>query len=236
MLKDAPIIEVALIDGATTPGGPVEHVDLPVVDPIVTLDGFLFYDQDTSDLLDTYEEGDKELGDPDAALDDVNISNKGAALKDNQFDAGEGLALNFHEDVAGVRFIVQGGTGSPGGTLTLKMAAYDDGELVGDVQEQSFILPKGNALQDVTFDIGEEFDRLILIHEVTDENGEPVDNGWRLPEIYAFTFADIPDIEGTITVEATDGDDDTAQDTFAFSIDGSDEDVPPPSEADMLIS
>ncbi|APE30133.1 hypothetical protein BOX17_03700 [Halomonas aestuarii] len=224
VLIDAPIIEEALIEDTTTPGGPVEEINLPEAPdtPIVTLDGFIFTSQNTSDLLGTYLAGDKEVGDPEAASDDINISNKGAALKDQQFDPGEGLALNFHEDVAGVRFIVDGGTGSPGGFLTLKMAAYDGGTQVG-YSEETFLLPKGNALQEVVFDEGVEFDQLILIHEVTDSptgGGEPLDNGWRLPEIYAFTFADIPDIQGTVTVEATDGDFDEVADTFAYFIDG----------------
>ncbi|MDN3557044.1 hypothetical protein [Halomonas maura] len=34
-------------------------------------------------------------------------------------------------------------------------------------------------------------------------------------------IADIPDIQGTVTVEATDGDDDAVADTFAYFIDGS---------------
>ncbi|MDX1450585.1 MAG: DUF5801 repeats-in-toxin domain-containing protein, partial [Acidimicrobiia bacterium] len=191
VLIDAPIVELALIEDTTTPGGPVEEIDLPDAPdtPIVTLDGFIFTSQDTSDLLGTYLAGDKEVGDPgitaqEAGSDDINISNKGAALDDQQFDPGEGLALNFHEDVAGVRFIVDGGTGSPGGDLTLKMAAYDDGTPVGTLQEVTFTLPKGNAVQEVVFDVGVEFDQLILIHEVTDpDTGEPLNNGWRLPEI-----------------------------------------------------
>ncbi|MEQ6916741.1 DUF5801 repeats-in-toxin domain-containing protein [Halomonas aquatica] len=228
VLQDKPILELALIEDTTTPGGPVEHIDLPEGDPIVTLDGFLFTDpNDTSDLMTTYEDGDKDLSrDPsltaqELAADDINISNKGGALKDQQFDAGEGLALLFNDGVAGVRFIVDGGTGSPGSMLTIKMAGYDEsGNPVRDkdgnfVTEVTFPLPKGNALQEVVFEAeeGEEISQLILIHDATD-------NGFRIPEIYAFTFADIPDIEGTVTVEATDGDFDEAADTFAFFIDG----------------
>ncbi|MDR5868476.1 DUF5801 repeats-in-toxin domain-containing protein, partial [Halomonas koreensis] len=222
VLKDAPLIEVALIEDTTTPGGPVEEVDLPEGNPIVTLDGFLFESQDTGNLRQTYLDGDlEEPEDADAELDDINISNKGAALFDNQFDAGEGLALNFNEGVAGARFIVQGGTGSPGSTLTIKMAAYDaEGNIVKDadgneVREVSFTLPKGNASQEVVFEAaaGEEIHQLILIHDAED-------NGFRIPEIFAFTYADIPDIEGTVNVETSDGDDDVATDSFDFSIDG----------------
>ncbi|WP_346061145.1 DUF5801 repeats-in-toxin domain-containing protein, partial [Halomonas salifodinae] len=220
VLIDRPLVEEALIEDTTTPGGPVEEIDLPEspADPIVTLDGFLFTDpNDTANLRQTYLDGDKEIGDPDAALDDINISNKGAALADNQFDFGEGLALNFMEGVAGVRFIVQGGTGSPGADLTLKMAGYKDGNFVS-FSEVTFTLPKGNAVQEVEFVPEGEVDQIILIHDATD-------NGFRIPEIVAFTFADIPDIEGTVTVEATDGDDDAVGDTFAFSIDGNDDGV-----------
>ncbi|MDN3558229.1 DUF5801 repeats-in-toxin domain-containing protein, partial [Halomonas maura] len=211
VLIDRPIVEVALIEDTTTPGGPVEEFDLPQPpdEPIVTLDGFLFSDpDDTANLRQTYLDGDLD----DDPADDINISNRGSALFDNQYDAGEGLALNFHEDVAGVSFIVQGGTGSPGSDLTLKMAGYDDGELVA-FSEETFPLPKGNDVQEVVFQTEEEIDQVILIHDATA-------NGFRIPEIFAFTFGDIPDIEGTVTVEATDGDDDAVEDTFAFSIDG----------------
>ncbi len=213
VLQNAPVIEMPLIEDTTTPGGPKEHIDLPEDAPFVTLDGFLFTDpNDTSDLRQTYLDGDLEEPDPDASLDDINISKQGAALFDNQFDFGEGLALNFQEDVAGVSFIVQGGTGAPGGDLTLKMAGYNDGAFVA-FSEETFTLPKGNASQEVEFLPGDEVDQVILIHDATD-------NGWRMPEIFAFTFADIPDIQGTVTVEASDGDEDAVADTFTYSIDG----------------
>ena len=208
VLQDAPLIPVALIDGATTPGGPVETVTLSGGATEVVFDGYLFTNASTTDQQGQFAAGNDPIG-PD---DDVNISNKGAALKDNQFDVNEGLAMFFVEEVAGAQFIIQGGTGAKG-SGTVYVTGYDDD---GHVFTEAFPidLPKGNNVVEINFMPPEGVDEIYVTHDFQDPNG------YRIPEIFAFTFADIPDLSGTVELTATDFDGDSATDSFDFFIDG----------------
>ena len=215
VLQDEPLIEKPLIDGATTPGGPVETFDLPPGGPtFVTFDGYIFTDAATTDQAGQFAAGDYKA--PADDIDDVNISNRGAALKDNQFDEFEGLKMIFAEDVAGAKFIIEGGTGGAA-TGTIYVTGYNDGVFVSQY-DKSIQLPKGSSFLEIDYLALGDVDEIYITHDFE------APNGFRIPEIYAFSYADIPDLTGTVTLTATDGDFDTAVDSFDFFIDGSDAD------------
>ena len=209
VLQDAPLIEVALIDGATTPGGPIEDVTLSGGATEVVFDGYLFGASPDEDQQALFDGGGDDNAGPN---DDVNISSQGAAVKDNQFDEGEGLAMFFVEDVAGAEFIIQGGTGGKA-SGTIYVTGYNDGVLV-ETAVYDKALPKGNNTLDISFMPSAEVDEIYISHDFQ------APNGFRIPEIFAFTYADIPDLTGTVELTATDFDGDTAVDEFQFFIDG----------------
>lgn len=208
VLQNVPLVLIPLIGGATTPGGPVEEFTPPPPGDIVTFDGFIFTDYLAASLAAQFVAGD----DNSNGDEDVNISQKGTGLEDNQLDQGEGLALFFTEDVGGIRIIFDGGTG--GGTLfDVRIQAYNDGTLVATELFDDETLPKGNSTLELNFEPGVLFDTLYIVHDLT------APNGVRIPEIFAFTAADIPDFKLDFTVKETDFDGDMDSESFFVQID-----------------
>jgi Domain of unknown function (DUF5801) len=218
VLQEAPTILNVLDFGSVSPGGPVEEI--PITAPggtIVTFDGFLASDSDgdPTSLRDQFGTGDLNA-DP---IEDVNVSQQGIGLKDNQMDpnvnaAGqdEALKMSFSQDVDGVQVVFDGATGG-GKTFDATFEAYDGGVLVGTFTFDDLAAPKGNATTTVTFTPDAQFDELFIGLNVEDKSGV------RIHQVALIEQVDIPDFALDYTVQATDGDADTISDMFTVQID-----------------
>ena len=217
-LQNAPLVLNPLDFAGVEAGGPIEEEVVDGANGLeVTFDGFLFNDADfssSSDLRTVFGAGDKELPDPLAAFDDVNISSQGVGIDDQQIDPNEGLALFFDDDVEGVNMLLDGGTGG-GSTFDIIVQAYDGGTLVDTFFFDDADLPKGN--NDLSLEIltgGVSFNELYVVMEFQNSN-----NGVRIAEIDTLSKADIPDFELEFTVTADDLDGDSVSDMFKIGID-----------------
>ncbi|MCE9682926.1 DUF5801 repeats-in-toxin domain-containing protein, partial [Halomonas alkalisoli] len=222
VLQDAPLLLNDLDFGSVTPGGPkeLEIVQGEQGSTTVVFDGFLSTEFG-DDPIGEYDSG--NLTDPGATADDVNISNKGIGLKDNQMDPGEQLKFTIYEDyeagitkeVEGVQLVIDGGTG-PNTTFSIRMVAYDsEGEKVADEVFDGLALPKGSNTLEVNFQPGESFHEVYFFHDLENDN-----NGFRIKSIALFEREEVPDFEIDVDVLATDGDGDSIDGSFSIGIDG----------------
>ena len=201
------------LTAGTTSGGPVEVFQVTVQGVTATFDGFLYTPGDiVGNLQDKYNNGNHTSG-PLAADDDVNISNKGVGIKDNQIDPGEGLALFFSTDIEGIRIILDGGTGG-NTTFDVRIQAFDNGTVVHTQLYDDVTLPKGTSTETLDFLPGVSFDQIYIVHDLV------APNGVRIPQIFTFTAADIPDFKLDFTVKSTDFDGDMDSESFYVQIDG----------------
>ncbi|MCA0043145.1 DUF5801 repeats-in-toxin domain-containing protein, partial [Celeribacter litoreus] len=222
MLASPPLRPVPLLENATTPGGPVEEYTPPAPADFVTFDGFTYTDWDgdgtsLKDQFDTF--GDNEGPEQSAeSNEDVNIDSNGIGLENAMMNEGEGLLLDFDPDdpVAGLTIYFAGATGGLQ-SFNIHLEAYDEnGNLVGEPVTVEIIPAKGgkNAVASYTFTAEDDFTELYMS---TDLEGN---DGIRIPEIVAFTYAEIDDLEGTVNVQLSDFDGDTDTGSFDWSIDG----------------
>jgi hypothetical protein len=230
VLSSAPVVYNELDFASVSAGGPEETEVVPgqaMTGTFTTFNGFLssnFSGDAQAEFLAGNDPNDGNGGPLDnETYDDVNISNKGAALDDQQFDPGEQLRLTFSEDEAGttskdiegVRVTFDGGTGNPNpGTFDVRFVAYDDGVLVGEQVFNDETLPKGNDTLVLEYQPNESFDELFIFQNFDGDNGD------RIKSIELLEAVETPDFEVETTVRATDGDTDFVEDTFVTQIDG----------------
>jgi hypothetical protein len=213
VLQDAPLVLNTLDFGGNDPGGPVEEITITAPGGTdVTFDGFLITDF-SADIQPQFAAGDLEPPHPDEPDDDVNVSQQGIGLADNQMDPLEALLMTFDPDVEGVQIVFDGATGG-GDTFRIKVEGYDDGVLVFDDLSQE-LAPKGNTELVKEYLFGTTIDELYIALDFDTSS-----SGVRIAEVAVIERAEVPDFELDFTVTAMDGDTDTTTTDFTVGIDG----------------
>ena len=120
--------------------------------------------------------------------------------------------------MAGVEVIFDGATGGLS-TFDLHYEVWDNGTMQAEGTITGLVAPKGPAQLSVEIlplvgGLPVSFDQIYI--GLSLEGNDAI----RIPEIFAFTFADAPDLSGTVTIELSDFDGDTVQDTINWGIDG----------------
>jgi Domain of unknown function (DUF5801) len=209
----APLVTNTLDFGGVDPGGPVEDIDITAPGgTAVNFDGFLITDFGEN-LKGQFAAGDLETPDPDAALEDVNVSTQGIGLKDNQMDPSEALKLTLDPGVQGIVVKFDGATG-PGKTFGIKIEAYDaNGDLVFS-DSTTETAPKGSNELDKTYVFPEEAVEVYIGLDLA------TNSGVRIAEVAVIENVEVPDFELGYTVTAVDGDTDSTPADFTVQIDG----------------
>ncbi len=221
VLESAPLVKVGLFSGGTLPGGPVEHyTPLPPGD-IVTFDGFIADDWDASEgnsLKYQFQNG-GDRGDPGEESEgfsdeDINIDSNGIGLENAIMNATEALAMFFTSGQAGVEIVFDGSTGGLS-TFQIRIEAWNGDTLV-EVYDDAFAhpAPKGpnQYVFEWTLSSGTATDFYLSISL---EGNDAI----RIPEISAYSFANVDDLSATVTVELEDFDGDTDRGEFDWMID-----------------
>jgi len=214
VLQDAPLVINVLDFGGNDPGGPVEDITITAPGGTdVTFDGF-FITNFNATIKPQFANGDLEPPDPDEALEDINVSQQGIGLQDNQMDPLEALRLSFGPDVDGVQIKFDGATGG-GNTFRIKVEGYDaNGNLVfSDLSQEN--APKGNAELIMTYQFDEPVDTFYIALDF-----DTPSSGVRIAEVATIEQGEVSDFELDYTVTATDEDGDSTTTDFTVGIDG----------------
>ncbi len=132
---------------------------------------------------------------------------------------GEGLLMTFDEPVAGVSIDFDGPTGGLK-TFRIRIESYDEfGNLVDSFESDPGELnaPKGKAIETYDYIASSDVTQVYMSIDLVDNDAI------RIPEISAFTYADIDDLAGTVNVQLSDFDGDTDTGSFTWQIDGDDD-------------
>ncbi|WP_294608326.1 beta strand repeat-containing protein [uncultured Roseovarius sp.] len=221
ILASPPLIKLPLFSGGTLPGGPVEEYTPVPPGDIVTFDGFISADWDgdgtmgTLTLKQQFDSGGDNNGPVNSAEsnEDINIDTNGIGLENAIMNENEALSMWFSQDVAGVEIVFEGSTGGLS-TFSIQVEAYDDGVFVDSDIISGLTAPNGPNSLAVEFIADDEFDELYLSLSLTGNDAI------RIPEISAFTFAEIDDLTGTVNVELSDFEGDTDAGSFDWFIEG----------------
>lgn len=221
VLANAPLVKLPLFSGGTLPGGPVEEYTPEPPGDIVTFDGFISSDWDgdgtsgTQTLKQQFDGG----GDNNAPVntaesdEDINIDTNGIGLENAIMNANEALSMWFTQDVAGVEIVFDGTTGGLS-TFSIQVEVYNDGAFVDADIISGLTAPKGPADLTVEYIADNQFDELYVSLSLTGNDAI------RIPEISAFTYAQIDDLTGTVNVSLADFDTDTDAGSFDWFIEG----------------
>ena len=221
VLASPPLVKLPLFSGGTLPGGPVEEYTPAPPGDIVTFDGFISSDWDgdgTSGTLTLKQQFDPggDNNDPvnSAASDeDINIDTNGIGLENAIINENEALSMWFNQDVAGVEIVFDGSTGGLS-TFSIQIEVYNDGAFVDSEIISGLTAPKGPNSLAVEYIADDEFDELYVSLSLTGNDAI------RIPEISAFTFAEVDDLTGTVNVELSDFDGDSDTGSFDWFIEG----------------
>ena len=154
-----------------------------------------------------------------ASNEDINIDTNGIGLENAIINEGEGLLLDFSgspEPVGGVSIEFDGPTGGLK-EFRIRLEAWDGDTLVDSItldSSEALQAPKGKQVLEYEFIASGTFTHLYLSTDLTGNDAI------RIPEIFAFTFADIDDLAGQVNVTLTDFDGDEDTDSFIWDIDG----------------
>ncbi|WP_280551543.1 hypothetical protein, partial [Halomonas sp. 25-S5] len=206
--RDPDLTTDKLLTGDVTVGGPslTKTINSSISDLEVTV---------------TASDGDSTLG--ESKDDEVNPSNQGWGVSDNQVDPGESLTFSFSNSVDTFEFKTTGFTGGNQANNVASLAItvnYDDGSF-GTLTTSS-ISGQLTAVHELAgFDSGKG------INSVTVESNEPSGgDGFRLNDVTVGQFVshdpDSLDYSFTLgSLAVQDGDGDTAEQAFSVHLDGS---------------
>jgi hypothetical protein len=215
VLADAPVVEVPLNFAAVSSGGPRETLSVPAGDTGVNIvfDGVLFtgaYPNFT----------DLNATDPD----DLNPDDQGFGVKQgqaSQINNNEGFfaiardASNAEVEMFGLEFDIEG-IGSTS-SVNVSYTLLNNGSVIGGATT-SVSLPSGNnAVHFDDIDSTTAFDSVFVRFFF---DGNVTNKGVRLENFSTIIPGEFPDQTLSFEVTSTDGDGDTAVDTFDVDIDG----------------